>query len=529
MQIGVVEVGMGGKLDATNILNNQAVSVINKIARDHQEFLGTSLEEIALHKAGILRPNVPYILNPYNDSTVLDTINKYAEEIGAGPRLQIDTLERREDIFSRKLWHEFAGRLQPFQRDNAILGVIAAQQAVSSLGLKFEDSKILAKLKWVSRQHHFGRQHIVAVEPIFGRPGRPVLVDGAHNPDAAIALRGLLKRPRKRLIEGKTRREAKVEEESKTEGEEIVKEESIHDRYEPTTYVIAMKEDKNALGFLRTLLRPGDKVVTTTFGPVDGMPWVKPMDSTTLLEIAKISEGRVTGLHIPKPGALRAVYAASLIAGPRGKIVVTGSLYFVGDFYRELRSSKTHRLWNDEERVQEREVYKQIKQEESERVQMVFGDLKKVLAKDDPESLAIRELEDLAASPNKSMTRFERIKATKTNYEKLPPWVRATLAGTGAPPSDEQDGSDSEQSDEPLLTMRGMKREERIIPYSPDKNVSRNPLRMGKYMAGTEESEPSFPIRDQVAKPEPEVRIRKQVVERNDGPHYSTKHLKTES
>jgi folylpolyglutamate synthase/dihydrofolate synthase len=62
VDVGIIEVGMGGKLDATNILNNQVVSVISKVARDHENFLGNTLEEIASHKAGILRPNVPFIV-----------------------------------------------------------------------------------------------------------------------------------------------------------------------------------------------------------------------------------------------------------------------------------------------------------------------------------------------------------------------------------------------------------------------------------------------------------------------------------
>ena len=90
VQVGVVEVGMGGKLDATNILNNQVISVISKIARDHESFLGSTLQEIAHHKAGILRPHVPYLINPKNEKNVVSVINEYADEIAAGPRLEYD-------------------------------------------------------------------------------------------------------------------------------------------------------------------------------------------------------------------------------------------------------------------------------------------------------------------------------------------------------------------------------------------------------------------------------------------------------
>ena len=71
VEVGVVEVGLGGKLDATNALRHKVVTVIAKIGLDHQSFLGNTLEEIALQKAGIMRPGVPCVVDGSNHPSCL--------------------------------------------------------------------------------------------------------------------------------------------------------------------------------------------------------------------------------------------------------------------------------------------------------------------------------------------------------------------------------------------------------------------------------------------------------------------------
>ena len=62
----MVEVGMGGRLDSTNILSDVLVSVIAKIGLDHQALLGNSIEQIASEKAGILKPHIPCVVDGTN-------------------------------------------------------------------------------------------------------------------------------------------------------------------------------------------------------------------------------------------------------------------------------------------------------------------------------------------------------------------------------------------------------------------------------------------------------------------------------
>ncbi|KAF2740667.1 FolC bifunctional protein [Polyplosphaeria fusca] len=309
VQVGIVEVGMGGKLDATNILQNQVVSVISKIARDHEAFLGNTIEEIAQHKAGILRPNVPYLVNPANEWNVQDVILKYARDIGAGPRLQLRNLQTNQKFFTTKDWKAFAETRFPFERDNAVLAYLAFLWTCEAM--HFPTPKAQSFLKKMRNRKHPGRLHDKGCLAVFG-PRVKVLIDGAHNEDAALALSAYIKRYyRKRSY---------------------VKGGPDHNQ---VVWVLAMTEGKDVRKVLTALLEPGDSVVTTTFGPVDGMPWVKPMDPVELLKIAQEVQPDITGLANAQRGAHHALCTAKYLSNPKDKVVLAGSLYLCGDFYRE--------------------------------------------------------------------------------------------------------------------------------------------------------------------------------------------------
>ena len=68
VDIAVIETGLGGRLDSTNIIN-PLVSLITNVGLDHQEFLGDSLSKIANEKAGIIKKNVPVVVSEYNEET----------------------------------------------------------------------------------------------------------------------------------------------------------------------------------------------------------------------------------------------------------------------------------------------------------------------------------------------------------------------------------------------------------------------------------------------------------------------------
>jgi folylpolyglutamate synthase len=134
-----------------------------------------------------------------------------------------------------------------------------------------------------------------------------------------------------------------------------------------------MTDGKDARQYLRTLLRPGDNVVTTTFGPVDSMPWVKPMDAQELLDVARSVQPQITGIHVPGAGALRALCAAKYLASNETPIVLTGSLYLVGHFHREMRSRNTSDWWTDKSAESDRLSLREMQREEEHRVNQVLA------------------------------------------------------------------------------------------------------------------------------------------------------------
>ncbi|KAL1655239.1 folylpolyglutamate synthase [Didymella pomorum] len=358
VKVGVVEVGMGGRLDSTNVLNNQAISVISKIARDHEGFLGNTLSEIAGHKAGILRPSVPYIINSTNEANVQSVIEDYAQAIGAGPRLLPTTWELQQKLYDSSKWNRATNKLLPFQQENLKLAVVAVMKTLESMD-ESTNPKELAKTLLVNASHRNpGRQEFLAAIPVFREASHrenQILVDGAHNPDAARTLDEFVQN---NLRLGQSPRAERP------------------DSGWPVTWVLAMTEGKDAREYLTTILKPGDKVVTTTFGPVDGMPWVKSMDPQKLLEIARSVEPSITGVHVPIIGALRALCTAKYISDRTARwapIALTGSLYLVGDLHRELRTRQAKTWWTDPATHADREALLRIHAEERERVSAISG------------------------------------------------------------------------------------------------------------------------------------------------------------
>jgi dihydrofolate synthase/folylpolyglutamate synthase len=202
IDIAVMEVGMGGRLDATNIIMPE-VSVITNIGYDHKEFLGDTLREIAWEKAGIIKQDVPVVIS-YQDREVLDVIKMTADEKHADLFLygrDFSSLLKSENVsalcFDYQENDSFAihDLILPLrgehQMHNASLAIKAARIVLSNLRVSGspvhgEDTiksikDGIAALKWP------GRLEDIQEDP-------PILIDAAHNPAAADALARALKR-----------------------------------------------------------------------------------------------------------------------------------------------------------------------------------------------------------------------------------------------------------------------------------------------------------------------------------------------
>lgn len=268
VDVAVIEVGLGGLLDATNVLAKENVlcTAITKIAFDHEGFLGNSLAQIAAQKAGIIKPGVPCVADGTNETEVLQVIKSVADKnssllftpvglpVGYSPR---DILEGE------------------FQKSNAAVAI----QAVSVAYPQFSRGMIIEGLRnttWPGRLQwiDLGNQR--------------VLVDGAHNPSAAIELSKYVQ-------------------------------EHIRPR-SPITWVVAFSKPCDSI--LAELVQPGDTVIATKFGHIATMPWITALDPEEICQVAsKYTQ------NVKRVDNVKDVYF-------NDSSVICGSLYLLGELYR---------------------------------------------------------------------------------------------------------------------------------------------------------------------------------------------------
>ncbi|KAK4221616.1 hypothetical protein QBC38DRAFT_121483 [Podospora fimiseda] len=292
VEYGVVEVGLGGKLDATNAMKQKAVTVIAKIGLDHQALLGNTLGEIALQKAGIIRRGVPCVVDDSNEGSVLKVIKQHAREVGAASLSFPDTEEIKEKMSD---W-------EPHQIQN-----LACAYAAFKLAKPGNEKPLSELLKAVREVNWPGRLQKLDIGRITGKQKQEVLLDGAHNTQSAEVLGAYVK---KHLRSGG----------------------------EPVTWVVAATQGKDMNGILGLLLQPGDRVVAVRFQPVDGMPWVKPADPAELLRLAGDHGVEASALQDAGSDVKQALVLAAEAVGD-GLLVIAGSLYLVSSVLRILRKS----------------------------------------------------------------------------------------------------------------------------------------------------------------------------------------------
>ena len=184
----VIEVGLGGRLDATNLIQ-PSICAITRINKDHVAILGESLEEIATEKAGIIKPATPVVVAPQSPE-VWEVIRGVAHERGAlfidiqnkarwerrtsGTKSQTFHLDSLNDSYELTL-----PLIGDHQIDNAAVSVVVAETMANRGVAKVRSEDVVTGLKNVRWP---GRMQVLAYR------GRRVLVDGAHNPSAARRL-----------------------------------------------------------------------------------------------------------------------------------------------------------------------------------------------------------------------------------------------------------------------------------------------------------------------------------------------------
>lgn len=189
----VLEVGLGGRFDATNVIKNPLVSVITSISYDHMDYLGNTLGEIAFEKAGIIKKNCPTVLYRQNE-IVYNTVRDIAKNRNSTFYCPLDSkiIVKEQNLSGTT----FSVSNEFFSFDNLSLGLIGDYQidnAVNALtvcwvlknsGIKISDKNIydgFKNVKWP------GRMEIIDNNPL-------VIVDGAHNADGIDRLGQSLKK-----------------------------------------------------------------------------------------------------------------------------------------------------------------------------------------------------------------------------------------------------------------------------------------------------------------------------------------------
>jgi len=190
VEYAVVEVGLGGRLDSTNVMT-PVLSVITSISLDHTGVLGDSLSEIAAEKAGIIKRGVPVVSYPQEEEAgkvIEDACRKLGCELitvqpDSGEFLEARSLAQKIRIRTAKGTYEpELSLLGKHQILNCAVAVSAAEK-LQELGLRIRKDDImsaLAKVKWI------GRLEVLKKEPL-------VVIDGAHNIEGITLLNESLK------------------------------------------------------------------------------------------------------------------------------------------------------------------------------------------------------------------------------------------------------------------------------------------------------------------------------------------------
>lgn len=174
VETAVVEVGLGGRLDATNVVD-PALCVITPIDFDHEAYLGHTIEAIAGEKAGILKAGVPAIFAKQR-AEAAKVLEARAAELNIEVRHAEDFVVRNLEMDARG--SRFSGLVCPLAGEHQIDNAIAAAMALQALGV---DPRGIRETRWPGRLEHVA-------------PNPDVILDGAHNPAGARALARYLDR-----------------------------------------------------------------------------------------------------------------------------------------------------------------------------------------------------------------------------------------------------------------------------------------------------------------------------------------------
>ncbi|NOD32079.1 bifunctional folylpolyglutamate synthase/dihydrofolate synthase [Ruegeria atlantica] len=285
----LLEVGLGGRLDATNVIENPAVTVITPVSIDHEQFLGDTLGKIAAEKAGIIKPGVPCIVGPQQDEA-LEVIEYTAARMGA-PLLVHGQHWHVQEENGRLIYQDETG-LRDVPLPN-LLGAHQIQNAGAALAvlrhLNMGDDAYEAavtKAEWPARM-----QRMKSGPLVDQAPQAEIWLDGGHNAAAGIALADVLTNlPQK-----------------------------------PTHMICGMLNTKDVTGYLAPL---AEKATSLTAVSIPG-------ETATLS--AEETAAAAARVNLPASTADSVADALKVITDtdPQARVLICGSLYLAGKILQE--------------------------------------------------------------------------------------------------------------------------------------------------------------------------------------------------
>ena len=296
--IWVLETGLGGRLDATNVIKSDLV-VITPIGLDHTQILGDTLQAIAREKAGIIKGDAPVVCAPQRDE-VMEVISEVCRRFNA-PLVRVDEVARSERETSSPAGERFSAEVMGSRYGNLFLPLLGEHQITNALtamtsveimnrqGFQVTPRTVrsgLARVKWPCRIQ------VVRERPI-------VILDVAHNPDSIRALR--------RTIQERF-------------------------RYEKLILIFGASSDKNVEDMGCELTGFADTVMVT-----------RASDSPRMIPPAEL-KSRLEGIldHVLVTEAVWEAFSKALsMAGPEDLICVTGSFYHVGELLKDMKKGGT--------------------------------------------------------------------------------------------------------------------------------------------------------------------------------------------
>ncbi|KIC49879.1 folylpolyglutamate synthase/dihydrofolate synthase family protein [Tateyamaria sp. ANG-S1] len=285
----LLEVGLGGRLDATNVIDTPKLTIITPVSMDHEAFLGNTLAKIAGEKAGIIKRGVPVIVGPQEDDG-LDVIEAQATRLGA-PVLAYGQHWHAVPERDGMVYQDEVGLLDlprpVLPGDHQIQNAGIALAALRHLGCDASACEAaVTQAQWPARMQR------LRTGPLVDQAGEAELwLDGGHNPAAGVALASVLSGLPKR----------------------------------PTHLICGMLNTKDARGYLRPLASHVDSLTALSI----------PGEKNTLPASETAQAARDVGMVAHEAEDATAALQAIIARDPHARVLICGSLYLAGAILRE--------------------------------------------------------------------------------------------------------------------------------------------------------------------------------------------------